>query len=93
MNKIYFALVFLPLLLISCGDKSKSDSMEKSANSKETVNQSDVTPEQCYEAKYNELSKERAKELKEQGEQEPYAEQNLVPQGIRTILMEDCNLK
>ena len=60
---------------------------------KEIVNQSNLTPEQCYEAKYNEMRNERAKELKEQGEVEPYAEQDLVPQGVRKMFAEDCNLK
>jgi hypothetical protein len=71
-------------------DTKETDTKE---TNKETVNKSNMTPEQCYEAKYTQFRNEMEKELKEQGEEEPYAEQQLVPQGMRSAFMEDCKLK
>lgn len=75
-------------------DTRETDTKETNKETnKETVNKSNMTPEQCYEAKYTQFRNEMEKELKEQGEEEPYAEQQLVPQGMRSAFMEDCKLK
>jgi hypothetical protein len=49
-----------------------------------------LTPEQCYEETYAKFSAERQKELEDSGQKGPFAEQELVPQGMRAMIEEDC---
>lgn len=50
------------------------------------------TPEKCYEQAYEENKKDRIQELKAAGQNGPYAEQDLVPMGVRRTLEESCGL-
>lgn len=50
------------------------------------------TPEECYEQGYEEFKKESIQQLKASGQHGPYAEQDLVPMGLRMTLKESCGL-
>ena len=50
------------------------------------------TPEECYEREYEEIKKESTQQLKASGNHGPYAEQELVPLGMRMALQENCGL-
>jgi hypothetical protein len=62
-------------------------------NSTPESNNKIETPEQCYERRYKEISAASEKELIADGQKGPYGEAELVPQGVRMGIEEDCASK
>lgn len=77
--------------------KTKQDPAEiykeflSSLNLKPTNNSE--TPEQCYERRFKEISAASEKELIADGQKGPFGEAELVPQGVRMGIEEDCASK
>jgi len=85
------ALIVLSIALVAaCGDKQNAT---QNTNVPSTNTPKKETPEQCYERAYERAKEERKKDLTESGEKGPFSEQELVPQGVRMILQEDCGVK
>ncbi len=76
----------LSVFLSSCGDKEKTSVSSKTNLPKESY-------DECYSRSYKEISDENAQQLLKEGKyknREEIPEQELVPQGLRMTLEEDC---
>jgi hypothetical protein len=80
MKNILFT-IFISAVISGCGEK-----INKTFSSKESF-------DECYSRTYKEKSDESAKELLKEGSyklKDEIPEQELVPQGLRTLIEEDC---
>ena len=88
-NKSYALILsyfLFSILLLGCGDKSNSDLTKKTATPKETF-------DECYARVYEKISNDTAKELIEEKKyktKNEIPEQELVPQGLRMTIEDDC---
>jgi PBP1b-binding outer membrane lipoprotein LpoB len=83
MKKLAAIIAILILMFSGCGKKSDPVSTQAAEVKK-------LTPEECYEKAYAEIRDASIADLKKSGNNGPYAEQELVPQGVRMSLEEDC---
>jgi hypothetical protein len=84
MKKYYLILIAtLSFLIIGCGKKSDAVPTPAAEAKK-------LTPEECYDKAYAEIKDASIADLKKSGNNGPYAEQELVSQGVRMSLEEDC---
>ena len=83
MKKLAAIIATLILMFSGCGKKSDPVPTQAAEAKK-------LTPEECYEKAYVEIRDASIADLKKSGNNGPYAEQELVPQGVRMSLEEDC---
>jgi hypothetical protein len=86
MKKVIFLILFSPLIISGCGEKSKHEN-------KINVSASNESFDECYSRTYKQISDENAADLLKEGKyksKDEIPEQDLVPQGLRMTIEEDC---